>query len=290
MPRRMDFNEAGVRDAGDRGNARIPRREAPTSTRPACETPEIPGVGTLRPPYFETSTRPACETPEILASDARCVGEPPHFNEAGVRDAGDPVLSLSSVSPVRTTSTRPACETPEIQAWTGTPGVSVTLQRGRRARRRRSGEVRRGRGGGRKLQRGRRARRRRSASTEGAAAIDFLLQRGRRARRRRSERAGYRLEWDTLLQRGRRARRRRSPSSHAEVRALRATSTRPACETPEISRLSPTFACVTLLQRGRRARRRRSAGGSSVGGTEHPLQRGRRARRRRSSITVQSRF
>ena len=112
-----------------------------------------------------------------------------------------------------------------------------------------------------KLQRGRRARRRRSSAHSYVRAVIWTLQRGRRARRRRSPACTPIRAATVSLQRGRRARRRRSwPTSgigvgrdgfnEAGVRdagdparaaphadRLRGASTRPACETPEIVRV-----------------------------------------------------
>ena len=157
------------------------------------------------------------------------------------------------------------------------------LQRGRRARRRRS-TIRCALTTARtSLQRGRRARRRRSESSRSSASPKFSLQRGRRARRRRSRKRAPSVDVAGTLQRGRRARRRRSVHHETSKRVRRCASTRPACETPEIRDpprgwlagevASTRPACETpeifppweqvvpktdALQRGRRARRRRS--------------------------------
>ena len=137
------FNEAGVRDAGDLSIAPTSDDYTMTaSTRPACETPEIPEHADRNRGGSEASTRPACETPEILVFAPR------------------PACLACA-------STRPACETPEI----------ARVDRGHHAPRDR-------------LQRGRRARRRRSHAFAPPATHDFALQRGRRARRRRSSRPG----------------------------------------------------------------------------------------------------
>ena len=72
----------------------------------------LPGTSRTVP----ASTRPACETPEIIRKDGPAGHPVGGFNEAGVRDAGDPV-------PVGAEAREPS-----------------GLQRGRRARRRRSAD------------------------------------------------------------------------------------------------------------------------------------------------------
>ena len=238
MPR--CFNEAGVRDAGDQALGHAVELElGRASTRPACETPEIntpafdpvpSGVG-----FNEAGVRDAGDPPSFRPV-RRC---PQRFNEAGVRDAGDRGRRADdSLQPAA--STRPACETPEISFDVPFTREMTGLQRGRRARRRRSFSGMYPNIILTWLQRGRRARRRRSSDAVVQVRHTFELQRGRRARRRRSQLLDLFVLLFVVLQRGRRARRRRSRTQAFNEMSARYASTRPACETPEIStRRSP---------------------------------------------------
>ena len=228
------------------------------STRPACETPEIQGMGLtmtaggklqrgrrarrrrssatarvpVKPFWLQRGRRARRRRSysSIAATQSSSC-----FNEAGVRDAGDPRLARRS------------------------PRAGCGLQRGRRARRRRSGQRAREEHVVSELQRGRRARRRRSPSRRMMRCGTCSLQRGRRARRRRSD-----------YLRG--SRRRCGRFNEAGVR-----------DAGDRSVASVMLSVICTLQRGRRARRRRSLETLSETSTVSELQRGRRARRRRSS-------
>ncbi len=175
-----------MRDAGDPlGGALEGRHEEGLQRgRRARRRRSVP-IALSRNPKILTSTRPACETPEIR------------------------VVTPSHV-PTAHTSTRPACETPEISV-TVVYETTVGL-----------------------LQRGRRARRRRSRGTLRDRAHTCQLQRGRRARRRRSLLFGFGVRGSVLTS----TRPACETPEIVEVDAPRVvddgTSTRPACETPEI--------------------------------------------------------
>ena len=157
------FNEAGVRDAGDLARRHGVGRHRDASTRPACETPEIRAEDAPESALVDASTRPACETPEIFGSGERLSPS----RQASTRPACEtPEIfhPRHAEARARPASTRPACETPEIpDIGTNTVSGLLSLQRGRRARRRRSVPVRPLREALESLQRGRRARRRRSS-------------------------------------------------------------------------------------------------------------------------------
>ena len=200
-----------MRDAGDRG------RNCPTDVRQTS--------------FNEAGVRDAGDRSSwALARPASSC-----FNEAGVRDAGDPHRSPGRRAPLERFNEAGVRDAGDPHGGDWYVEIEAKLQRGRRARRRRSLPAPRAAFSMSRLQRGRRARRRRSArirfhahpivsastrpacetpeidSVSRPVSVWMLLQRGRRARRRRSrdERPSSRLAM--RLQRGRRARRRRSP-------------------------------------------------------------------------------